>query len=131
MDRSTSPGFQLWTHYLKSLELRDNFQGEGCRSCSGIPAMTIGAGSQYGEIYNFSAEHDVVINGGEEPSVGLGGHMTGGGHSPLGSPYGLLVDNILEVQLVTPTGDLIVANECQYPDLFWATKGGAARPSAC
>lgn len=89
-----------------------------------MPAMTIGAGNQYGEIYNFSDQHDVVINGGEEPSVGLGGHVTGGGHSPLGSLYGLLVDNVLEVQIVTPTGELVTANECQHSDLFWATKGG-------
>lgn len=56
-------------------------------------------------------------------SVGLGGWLTGGGHSPVGALYGLGVDNVLEMQIVTPTGDLVTANECQNPDLFWAFRG--------
>lgn len=90
----------------------------------GTPAITVGAGNQYGEIYNFSALHDVVVVGGEEQSVGFAGHMLGGGGGPLSPLYGLAVDIVLEVEVVTPGGDLIVANECQHPELFWAMRGG-------
>lgn len=30
----------------------------------------------------------------------------------------------LEYEIVVPTGDLLVANECQNPDLFFALRGG-------
>jgi hypothetical protein len=33
-------------------------------------------------------------------------------------------DNIIEATVVTPNGDLVIANECQNKDLFWAIRGG-------
>jgi hypothetical protein len=38
--------------------------------------------------------------------------------------YGMGADNILEVELVTPSGKALTVNECQEPDLFWAIRGG-------
>ena len=46
------------------------------------------------------------------------------GHGPLSSTYGLGVDNVLEIKIVTPDGDLRTANPCLNPDLFWALRGG-------
>jgi hypothetical protein len=40
------------------------------------------------------------------------------------SEYGLGADNIFEVVIVTPSGEVLVANECQNTDIFWATRGG-------
>jgi FAD/FMN-containing dehydrogenase len=48
----------------------------------------------------------------------------GGGHSVLGPTVGLAADNIVEVSVVTPAGDVVVANECQNSDVFWAVRGG-------
>ncbi|KAF7559013.1 hypothetical protein G7046_g5140 [Stylonectria norvegica] len=58
------------------------------------------------------------------PEVTLGGYLTGGGHSPLSHIYGLGSDQVYEVEMVTPAGDIITANECQNTDLFWAVRGG-------
>ncbi|KAL8904236.1 MAG: hypothetical protein Q9207_003396 [Kuettlingeria erythrocarpa] len=79
-----------------------------------------------GEIYAEASKYNATIAGVADPNVGLGGFLTGGGHSPLGSQYGLGVDNVLEVTAVTPDGILRWANACQHPDIFWAVRGGGA-----
>ncbi|PVI01494.1 hypothetical protein DM02DRAFT_524959 [Periconia macrospinosa] len=66
----------------------------------------------------------MTIVGGADPNVGLGGYLTGGGHSPLSSRYGLAVDNIVEMFVATPTGDIIRANVCENQEFFWAIRGG-------
>ncbi|KAK3394755.1 hypothetical protein B0H63DRAFT_499125 [Podospora didyma] len=42
------------------------------------------------------------------------------------SHYGTAADQVLEMEIVTPNGDMVVANECRYRDLFWAMRGGGA-----
>jgi ribonuclease T2 len=58
------------------------------------------------------------------PTVGVIGWSTGGGHGPYGRSKGLGVDNVLEVELVTGNGTMIVANATVNADLFWAIRGG-------
>jgi len=58
-----------------------------------------------------------------EDSVGYGGYITGGGHGALANLHGLAADNVLEMEIVTPKGDLLTINECQNQDLFWAMRG--------
>lgn len=57
-------------------------------------------------------------------TVGIVGWATSGGHGWLTSEYGQGADNILEVEMVLSNGDIIVANECQNKDVFWAIRGG-------
>ena len=85
--------------------------------------MTIAAGQRWGEVYKEVAKHNMTVVGGADPNVGLGGWLTGGGHSPISSKYGLGVDNVLEMEIVTPKGDVVVANGCENSDLFWAMRG--------
>ena len=42
----------------------------------------------------------------------------------MGVKYGLSVDNVLEVDIVTADGKLQTVNACNQPDLFWAVRGG-------
>jgi hypothetical protein len=121
--RSTSPEFSVWTHNLKGLQTDQTFKPQGCVSCSPVPAIIAGAGNQFADIYAYATDRDFLVVGGSEPSVGLGGWLTGGGHSPVGAMYGLGVDNVLEMEIVTPAGNLITANECQNSDIFWAMRG--------
>ena len=55
--------------------------------------------------------------------MGLGGYLTGGGHSPLSAMFGLAVDQVLEMEVVLASGDIVTANEAQHSDLFWAMRG--------
>ena len=42
----------------------------------------------------------------------------------MGIKYGLAVDSVLEVDIVTADGELVTANACKNSDLFWAIRGG-------
>ncbi|KAL8654043.1 MAG: hypothetical protein Q9226_003588 [Calogaya cf. arnoldii] len=91
-----------------------------------LGALTVASGHRMGEIYAEASRYNATIVGAADPNVGLGGFLTGGGHSPIGSNYGLGVDNVLEITVVTPDGVLKRANACQHPDIFWAVRGGGA-----
>lgn len=56
-------------------------------------------------------------------SVGYGGFATGAGHSGLGPTYGMAADHVLEMEVVSPGGEILTVNECQNQDLFWALRG--------
>lgn len=75
------------------------------------------------EIYDAAALHGSMIIGGEDPDVGLGGYLTGGGHSLISGHYGLAADNILEFSVVTTDGNVRILNECTNTDLFFAFRG--------
>ena len=55
-------------------------------------------------------------------TVGLGAFLSGG-FGFASRLYGLSSDNILEVQIILATGEVVLASDHHYPDLFWALKG--------
>jgi FAD/FMN-containing dehydrogenase len=63
-----------------------------------------------------------IVSGGSS-SVGVGGYFTGGVQGVLSSTYGLGADQVMEIEMVTPNGEVLVVNECQNTDLFWAMRG--------
>src|SRR3989442_12992572 len=56
--------------------------------------------------------------------TGLAGLTLGGGIGWLMRKYGLTVDQLLSVALVTADGELIKASETDNADLFWGERGG-------
>jgi hypothetical protein len=76
------------------------------------------------ELYAATDAVNQTVVGGEAEGVGIGGYLTGAGHSALSISYGMAADNVLELTMVTPTGQLVTANECTNSDLFWAMRGG-------
>lgn len=75
------------------------------------------------EIDEAASLRNLTIVGGNAGTVGVGGYMTGGGHSAISSTFGMGADQVLEIEMVTPGGDIVTANECQNQDLFWAMRG--------
>jgi hypothetical protein len=128
--RSTGYGsLSIWTHNIHGFEFHDEWKPDGCsaaNSTSKQMAATIGAGMQDREVYSLAAANGAIIVGGSNPSVGIHGWFPGGGHGPLSSSYGMGADNVLQIKIVTPDGNLVTANECQNSDLFWALRGGGA-----
>lgn len=53
-----------------------------------------------------------------------GGYLAGGGHSYLSGIYGFGADNVLDWEVVTADGKLVVATPEQNIDLYWALSGG-------
>ncbi|KAJ3941139.1 uncharacterized protein N0V96_009017 [Colletotrichum fioriniae] len=116
------------THHMKSSVFHETFQPTGCSvnaSRRGARmAATIGAGIQDGELFEALAGHNAFGTGGTNKDVGVVGWSTGGGHGFMTGAYGQGADNIIEASIVTPNGDVVVVNECQHEDLFWAIRGG-------
>ena len=122
--RSTAPNsLSIWTKHIRGIKFHDVFRPEGCDSCSSFPAATLGAGEDWGEIYSAANERGLTFVGGTGDTIGLGGYLTGGGHSPLSAKLGLAVDQVLEMEVVLASGETVIANEAQHPDLFWAMRG--------
>ncbi|KAJ5150353.1 FAD-binding type 2 [Penicillium canariense] len=125
MGRSTGAGaLAVWTHNLKSIEIKDwadaKYTGK---------AIKIGAGIQGFEVSQSLSSHGLVAVTGECPTVGIaGGYTQGGGHSPLSTAYGLSADNTLEFEVVTADGRLVTASptSSKYADLFFALSGSGA-----
>ncbi|KAI8250710.1 FAD-linked oxidoreductase ZEB1 [Colletotrichum sp. SAR11_239] len=118
----------VWTHNLKKHEFHSDFVPKcpviSSNTSAPQMAMTFGAGIQDDEAFRAAAEHGVAVVGGTNADVGLVGWATAGGHGWLTSEYGMGADSIIEATVVTPTGDIITANECQNSDVFWAVRGG-------
>jgi FAD/FMN-containing dehydrogenase len=89
------------------------------------PAVKVGAGVQGAEAAEFAAQKGYRIVVGSCPTVGLaGGYTQGGGHSFLSGLYGFGADNVLEWEVVTASGQHVVATPTQHADLYWALSGG-------
>ncbi|KIY66940.1 FAD binding domain-containing protein [Cylindrobasidium torrendii FP15055 ss-10] len=123
--RSSVPNsLGLWTHNLKDISYSTEFVPEGCNT-SGYSAVTMSAGVQWNEAYSFAELNNITLAGGTDRSVGAsGGWLMGGGHGLLSNTMGLGVDRVLEFKIVTPDGELRIANACQHQDLFYALRGG-------
>ncbi|KAG9088950.1 hypothetical protein FS749_001732 [Ceratobasidium sp. UAMH 11750] len=107
------------------MNFTDSFVADGCKNGSGVPAVTLGAAEQWRDVYKAADGHNVTVVGGAANSVGAaGGWLQGGGHSPLGSLYGMGVDNALQLTVVKADGQIVRANACQNKDLFWGMRGG-------
>ncbi|KAL8683249.1 MAG: hypothetical protein Q9186_000751 [Xanthomendoza sp. 1 TL-2023] len=99
LGRSTAPNsLSIYTHNLRGLQWQDRFVPQGCPSPA-HSALKVAAGHRMFEIYDAAATHDSMIIGGQDPDVGLGGYLTGGGHSPISGNYGLAADNVLECEI--------------------------------
>lgn len=59
------------------------------------------------------------------PTVGIGGHVAGGGIGSLMRKYGLASDNILDARMVDSNGR-VLDRRTMDEDLFWAIRGGGA-----
>lgn len=85
---------------------------------------TVGAGASLGQVYKAIAARGLAFPGGSCPTVGVSGHVLGGGYGYLARPYGLACDNVLSIDLVNANGQQIHADAQQNADVFWACRGG-------
>jgi FAD/FMN-containing dehydrogenase len=66
----------------------------------------------------------LVVGFGDTGTVGLGGITLGGGVGFLVRKYGLTIDSLLAAEIVTADGKILIVDSTNYPDLFWAIRGG-------
>jgi FAD/FMN-containing dehydrogenase len=116
----------IWTHRMRQIELHDDFLPDGAPGGSrAIPAVTVGAGCLWGEVYRkVSVEGGRYVQGGGCLSVGVGGFVQGGGFGSLSKQFGTGAASLLEAEVVTADGRVRTVNRWSEPELFFALRGG-------
>lgn len=85
--------------------------------------VKIQAGANLLSVYTKLAEQGYGFNGGTCPTVGISGLVLGGGIGLSCRKFGLVTDNLLEIQIVNASGILLTANRQVNCELFWACRG--------
>jgi FAD/FMN-containing dehydrogenase len=121
---SAAEALTLWTHHMREVTVHDAFVPAGS-SGPGVPAVSVGAGTRWLEVYQAVSARGRYAQGGGCTSVGAAGGFTqGGGFGSFSKRYGTAAGSVLEIEVVTADGRIVVANETHHPDLFWALRGG-------
>jgi FAD/FMN-containing dehydrogenase len=87
-------------------------------------SVTIGAGASLAQVYNAVGARGRALAGGSCATVGIAGLTLGGGVGVLVRAYGLTIDSLEAVTIVTADGQQHTATASSNPDLFWACRGG-------
>jgi FAD/FMN-containing dehydrogenase len=82
------------------------------------------AGVLLGELDREAQAFGLAVPAGIVTHTGLAGLTLGGGIGWLMRKYGLTIDQLLSVDMVTADGEFVKANERENPDLFWGIRGG-------
>ncbi|CAN1226585.1 Berberine bridge enzyme-like 2 [Linum grandiflorum] len=104
----------------------DMFNLRGIQIDAADQSGWVQAGATLGELYYAISRKSnlLAFPAGVCPTVGVGGHLSGGGYGNLLRKYGLSVDHIVDAQIVDANGKFLDSKAAMGEDLFWAIRGG-------
>ncbi|MDQ4096998.1 MAG: FAD-binding oxidoreductase, partial [Actinomycetota bacterium] len=97
---------------------------KGVRVDPGRERVRAQAGLLLGELDKETQSFGYAVPAGIVTHTGLAGLTLGGGIGWIMRKYGLTIDNLRSVDLVTADGELVTASEQENADLFWGVRGG-------
>jgi FAD/FMN-containing dehydrogenase len=86
---------------------------------------SVKGGTLLGQVDKETAAHGMVTPLGTVSHTGVGGLTLGGGFGRLARKFGMAIDNLESVDIVTADGKLLRASASDNPDLYWAARGGS------
>ncbi|KAH0451671.1 hypothetical protein IEQ34_018970 [Dendrobium chrysotoxum] len=83
------------------------------------------SGATLGELYFSisSKSRTLAFPAGFCPTVGVGGHISGGGIGTIMRQHGIAADHVVDIRIIKTDGE-ILERESMGKDLFWALRGG-------
>jgi len=84
----------------------------------------VAGGSLLAALDHEAMAHGLVTPAGTVSHTGVGGLSTAGGFGRISRRFGLTLDNIKAVDIVTADGRLLHASAHENPDLYWGVRGG-------
>ena len=84
----------------------------------------VGPGATMADLDHETQAFGLATPAGFNSETGVAGLTLGGGFGYLSRKYGMTVDNLRSVDLVTADGELVHASEDENEDLFWGVRGG-------
>lgn len=89
-----------------------------------VRRANVGPGALLSDFDRAAQEYGLATPLGINSTTGVAGLTLGGGFGWLSRKYGMTVDNLLSVDLVTADGKMVRASESENSDLFWGIRGG-------
>ncbi|MFI1766534.1 FAD-binding oxidoreductase [Streptomyces sp. NPDC020800] len=87
-------------------------------------AVRVEGGATMSRLDRATQPYGLATTGSRASTTGVGGFVLGGGTGWLDRAFGLAVDNLIGVELVTADAGRVHANADENPELFWALHGG-------
>src|SRR5215208_2309844 len=97
---------------------------KGIRVDPEVRTVRAQAGVLLGELDQETQAFGMAVPSGIVTHTGLSGLALGGGINWLMRKYGLTIDQLLSVDLITAEGEFVKASESENSDLFWGVRGG-------
>jgi FAD binding domain/Berberine and berberine like len=86
---------------------------------------SVAGGTLLGQVDRETSVHGLVTPLGTVSHTGVGGLTLGGGFGRIARRFGMAIDNLEAVDVVTADGRLVHASATENPDLFWGVRGGS------
>jgi hypothetical protein len=84
----------------------------------------VAGGSLLGDLDHEAMSRGLVTTAGTVSHTGVGGLTLGGGFGRVARRFGLALDNVRSVEIVTGQGEILRASAQENPELYWGVRGG-------